>query len=481
MVTFVQKQNKCPLTAAHIHNDKTDLPMIIRFHRWLPLAGLALLPAIGQASMGHVASNFGLLPQDVASAQSLSMFSNQPSAVYYNPAYLARDKSGAMTAAFLFTDQELKAKGWGTPDKVVENDVIEDHSNYNFLLGFKTNLSTMLASDRPLVLGFMLGAERTGEKLLAFNSTTSQTAQSLRYGQQSLFLSLGAGLNVVPGFDVGASTRITLAADANLRAYTDVAGNTQYETLQVSAKPSIQPILSGTLDWGRLVCPGRRGCWLTGIETAASWRHASKFTANVDALAAVPNLVAAPGLPLKLATLDSYQPETWSAAMQYNLYKLRVSAGVDYQLWSALNSELNNDTVKDDSGLKFEDVVVPRIGAEYRVDNTLSFIGGVSYEKSPLVSKESRDVNYVDNDRIVFGLGMSYLIEQPLFLAQPVRFDIGYQYHWLQERDFRLSTTRNTGNQSGQQNPNCDAGTRCEDVTAEGDVHVINASVNLKF
>ncbi|MFX9934712.1 hypothetical protein ABTP56_18390, partial [Acinetobacter baumannii] len=91
--------------------------------------------------------------------------------------------------------------------------------------------------------------------LLALNSTTSQTAQSLRYGQQSLFLSLGAGLNVVPGFDVGAAARVTLAADAKLRAYADVAGNTSYETLQVSASPSIQPSLSGNIDWGQLVCP----------------------------------------------------------------------------------------------------------------------------------------------------------------------------------------------------------------------------------
>lgn len=92
---------------------------------------------------------------------------------------------------------------------MVTGDVIEDRSNYNILLGMKTDLSQMLKSERPLVLGLMLGAERTGNRLLSFSSTTSQTAQPLRYGQQSLFLSLGAGLNVVPGFDVGASTRIT--------------------------------------------------------------------------------------------------------------------------------------------------------------------------------------------------------------------------------------------------------------------------------
>ena len=30
--------------------------------------------------------------------------------------------------------RSLTAKGWGTPDQVVENEVIEDDSNYNILL-----------------------------------------------------------------------------------------------------------------------------------------------------------------------------------------------------------------------------------------------------------------------------------------------------------------------------------------------------------
>ena len=122
----------------------------------IALALLATLPISAIASMGTVATNFGLTPTDTASAQALSMFSNQPSAVYYNPAYLARDRKGAMTAGFVFTEQELTAKGWGQPDKIIlDGDVIENDSNYNVMLGFKTDLSTMLKGDRAMVLGFM--------------------------------------------------------------------------------------------------------------------------------------------------------------------------------------------------------------------------------------------------------------------------------------------------------------------------------------
>ena len=456
----------------------------------LALALIAAAPLTSMAALGTVATNFGLTPSDTASAQALSMFSNQPSAVYYNPAYLARDRKGAMSAGFVFTEQELTAKGWQKPDRIIlDGDVIEDDSNYNVILGFKTDLSSMLKSDRAMVLGFMLGAERSGYNLLSFNSSAQATPQSLRYGQQSLFLSVGAGLNVVPGIDVGAASRITLAADAALNAQTDLAGNTQQESVLVSAKPSIQPILSANINWGQLACPDDKYCWLNGLETALAYRYESSYKASVNAVALANNAAT---IPLVLNTIDAYQPETFSAGVQYNFYKIRLAASAEYQLWSGLNDAFRSDTVKDQANLKFKDIVVPRAGFELRLDNTFSIIGGVSYEQSPLETLSSLDVNYVDNDRIVLGIGFSYLIEQALFLSQPVRMDFGYQYHILQDRDFLLATTQGASNQTGMGNggsggcpsnpaPGMADKVLCEGVTSGGNVHVLNASINLSF
>lgn len=452
------------------------------------ISSLLLLSAsVAQASLGHIGSNFGLLPNDVASAQSLSLFSNQPSAVYYNPAYLARDRKGAMSAGMLFTDQTLTAKGWNTPDDVVKDDVIEDDSNYNILLGFKTDLSKMLKDDRAIVLGFMLGAERTGTNLLAFSSTSDQTAQSLKYGQQSLFLSLGAGLNLFKGVDVGASTRITLNASAELGAQAQVSGQTGFESLQVTAAPSIQPILSANLNWGDILCPDQKYCWAKGLETAASWRYESKYNTKVNANAVVPNLITQ--LPLIVNTLDNYQPETFTAGIQYNMHKLRMGASMDYALWSGANQQFKNDTIKDIGQLKFKDVLIPRAGFEYRLNREFSVLGGVSYEQSPLESTESLNVNYVDNDKVVMGVGFSYLIEKALFLSQPVRLDFAYQYHLLEDKDFLISTTAPAGNQSEpkcprppvKDNSGNDVKIRCEGATTGGDVSVLNAAIHLTF
>lgn len=446
----------------------------------LALALLAAMPITSMAAMGTIATNFGLTPTDTASAQALSMFSNQPSAVYYNPAYLARDRRGALSAGFLFTEQDITAKGWGMPDSIIQSgDTVEDSSNYNVLLGLKTDLSSMLKSDRAMVLGFQLGAERTGERLLSFKSTTSQLPQSLRYGQQSLFLSVGAGLNVIPGLDVGASTRITLAAEAELGAEARLNGQTSAEGLVVSAKPSIQPILSANINWGQLACPDDKYCWANGLETALTYRYESDFSTNVSANASVRNAVS--NLPLLIRTIDSYQPEMFSAGIQYNFYKIRLAASADYQLWSGLNDKLRNDTIKDQADLRFKDTIVPRAGFEYRLNNVFSIIGGVSYEESPLETLDSLNVNYVDNDRVTLGFGFSYLIEQALFLSMPLRLDFGYQYHILDDREFLLVTDAGVGNQTPSANCNGNQNVRCEVISSGGNVHAFNAAINLAF
>lgn len=440
------------------------------------LSSLTLLAPAAQAAFGDVASNFGLLPEDIASSQALSMFSNHASVSYYNPAYLARDRAGSLTAGALYTRQDIQAQGSGTPDQVVSSSHVEDDPNYNIMLGMKTDLSRMLKDDRAMVLGFMLASERGGSQLVAFNSATSQTAQSLRFGQQSLFLNIGAGLRLARGLDVGIGSRITLAASANLRTDATLAGQTSHELLQVDAAPKVRPILSGNVNWGEVLCPNDKYCWAKGLETALAWRHETDFSTKVNATVQVPNTVSY--LPLFIATLDSYQPETFSAGLQYNMYRLRYGLSADFQRWSRLNSILQRDTVRDQANLQFRDVLVPRAGFEYRFDNELSLLGGVSYERSPLKSTESLNVNFIDNDQFVLGLGMSYLIEKPILFALPLRMDVGYQYHLLKSRNFLLATDQNPNNTTSA---GCQANTRCEYVTAKGNVHVVSAAVHFAF
>lgn len=446
------------------------------------LQGATLAIALGSAcgavhaSMGNIGTTYGVLPTDVASAQALSLFNSQASAVYYNPAYLAKDPRGELTLGMLHADHELRASSQGgLAPPTRSGSVLQDAPSQHVLVGMKTNLSSMTKFDHPLYLGVMLGVEKYGNEMMAFESTTSNSGQYFEYGRQPLFLVLGGATQIWRGLDVGASARITLKSDAKLRATTDLAGNTQYEQLDVSAKPSIRPILSATMDWGESFCPDG-DCWFNGLETAVSYRGYSNTSTSVDANTVIPGTIAEPGLALKVSTLDSYQPNIYAAGMLYRKDQLRVGLTVEMQQWSDLEDEFDSDTIKDQTingevgTLEFRDIVVPRVGAEYDINKNFTVTGGVAYSESPLKSNASLDVNYLDADKWIFGLGLTANYDRTSFFAYPVRFDLGYQYQKLESRNFDLYAT----NSPTYPEP-------YETVKASGDVHVFTGSVTLKF
>lgn len=434
----------------------------------LALASACLLASTAQANMGNIALNYGLLPTDVASAQALSLFNPQISALYYNPAYLAEDPRGELTTGILHADHELRAnsKG-GTNPPTRDGDVLEDSPSQQILLGMKTDLSDISQYDRPFYFGLMVGVEKYGKEMLAFTSETSNEGQYFRGEQNPLFLNLGGMMVLTHGIDVGVSTLVTLHSKADLVARTDLAGNTQYEQMSVSAKPSIRPIVGMTLDWTKLFC-GAGDCFANGWQTALSYRESSYARTEVSANTVIPGTIPEPGLTLAINTIDAYQPRVFAFGTQYRTERWRVGVTIEQQKWSALGAELKDDTVKDQANLRFDDITVPRIGADFQVNEHLLLTAGVAKEKSPLRDGPSEDVNYFDNDKLVIGLGGALEFSKVPVLAYPLRLDFGYQYQRLEPRDFDLHSS------SAPSNP-------YETVEAEGDVHVFSGSMTLKF
>ena len=432
------------------------------------LAAACAFSINAHANMGNLAMNYGLLPSDLGTAQALSMFNPQISALYYNPAYLAEDGRGELTAGLLHAESDLRVKSLGGSNPPTrDGDTLDSTPSQQVLLGLKTDLSDMTQYDRPFYFGVMLGVEKYGKEMMAFTSNTSNEGQFFRNGRQPLFLNLGGMLVLIHGMDVGVSTLITLHSKADLVATTDLAGNTQYEKMNVSAAPSIQPIVGMTLDWTKLFC-GAGKCFANGWQTALSYREKSYAETGVSANTVIPGTIPSPGLTLALDTIDSYQPRVFSVATQYRTDRFRIGVTVEQQKWSQLGGLLRNDTVKDQANLEFDDIVVPRIGAEYRIKPNLLVTAGAAYEKSPLKNNTSLDVNYFDNDKIIVGLGGAIEFPHPPVLAYPLRLDFGYQYQKLQPRNFDLSAS------NAPSNP-------YETVEASGDVNVISGSFSVRF
>lgn len=431
------------------------------------LVSLASSPAWG--SMGNIGTTYGVLPYDVGSAQALSLFNTQVSATYYNPAYLVQDPRGELTGGLFHADHELRADSQGGSDPVVrDGDVLEDSPSQHVLIGTKTDLSDLTRANHPLYLGFVAGVEKYGTEMLAFDSKTSKEGQFFNYGRQPLFLNLGGGTQLWRGLDAGLSMRITLHADAKLKTWTNLAGDTYREQIEVSAEPDIRGILGLNMDWQESFCPDG-DCWFDGLETAFSYRQSSDTQTAVEATAIIPG--SAPQndpLVMNITTLDSYQPSVLALGVSWKNDRMRLGLTLEQQRWSELDDELEDDTIKDQAMLEFDDILIPRLGAEYRLDDNYTLMSGVAYEESPLKDQTSPNVNYFDNDRWIVGLGVSARFQEPLVFAYPIRLDFGYQYQRLEERDFRLV------HDEAPSNP-------YETVTADGDVHVVTGSITLKF
>lgn len=434
-----------------------------------------LLTAPAFAAMGNTANTYGLLPTDVGTAQALSLFNTQASALYYNPAYLTQDERGELTVGLLHGEHELDITSLGNPSGGGAA-VIRDGKRANVadtqqqVIALKTDLTDMTKFEHPIYFAIIAGVEKFGEEMLAFQSQNSREGQSLNYGRQPLFLNLGGGLELGNGITSGASAHISLRNEASLVASADLAGVTKYEELNVKAKPIIRPVLSMNLEWDKIFC-GKEDCGIwTGLETAFAFRGHTEARTAVASNLTIPGTVIDPGITVLIDTIDSYQPDIFSAGVLYHFSdNFRAGFTVEQQNWEDLEAELERDTVKDQANAQFKDIIVPRVGAEWTVNKHMILFGGVAYQESPLESIQTPDVNYYDNDKVVIGVGSSLIIHNPPILAYPVRLDFGYQYQMLEEREFELTST-----EPGVTNP-------YERVSTEGDVHVFSGSVTLKF
>lgn len=439
----------------------------LTFQRTLAFTAISLAASVSQAGMGNIGTSYGVLPADIASAQALSMFNTQVSATYYNPSYLVKDERGELTVGLMHSEQELRASSDSR-----DGDVVSNTPSQNVLIGMKTNLSSLTKTNHPIQLGFIAGVEKYSEEMLSFDSKTSEDGQFLSYGREPLFLNLGIGTKVWRGIDVGLASRITLEAGATLNATSNLAGETKQEELSVSAKPAIRHILSMTFNYGETFCP-KSSCFVDGFESAIVYREKSNTKTTVKSNIIVEQTVPSPGLSIAVATIDSFQPQIISFGTQYKGKRWRVGVAVEHQKWSELEEEFSKDSIKDQADvddslkLQFNDTIVPRIGAEYRMNRNFYFTTGLAYEKSPLESTQSPEVNYFDNDKYVAGLGLSAVYNKTRYLSFPVKIDLAYQYQMLEKREFDVTPFGTE--------------TSTETVETDGDIHVLSGSITLNF
>ncbi|TVP60794.1 MAG: aromatic hydrocarbon degradation protein [Halomonadaceae bacterium] len=435
-------------------------------------AAIALtLSAGAHAGMGNIGTTYGLMPTDVGTAQALSLFNTEVSAAYYNPANLIKDGRGALTFGFLHSEPELRAQQIDGNANAPMRDgrVLSDERTQQVLIGFKADLSNLTTGDHPVYFGLLAGVDKFGRELLAFNAQKSEDGQFFQYGRQPLFINLGVGTKIWRGISAGAGARVTLHAEADLDATTTLGGETSEESLQVNAKPHVTPILGVNMDLGDTFCPAG-SCWLSGWDVAAAYRGKSTAKTAVNGDVLVDGISGGDEfLPLRINALDSAHPEIYTLGVQYEGEHWRVGATAEHQRWGQISTEFKSDTIKNDGNIDLRNITIPRIGVEYKFSRLFSVMGGLAYEESVFRSTTNPEVNYLDTDRYILGLGGKLTLCSLPFMAVPVTLGFGYQYHYLDERTFELVNFEGTTDETR------------ETVEADGNVHVLMGSLSLRF
>src|SRR5699024_3615257 len=121
-----------------------------------------------------------------------------------------------------------------------------------------------------------------------------------------------------------------------------------------------------------------------------------------------------PGMNLRILTLDSYQPAITTVGTQYQGSRWRFGGAVEYQACSKLGKEIKKDTIAGPAAeadgerpaLQFLDIVVPRLAGEYNITEHIAITGGVAYSRTTIKSRGALDMNLLDGDKVIVGLGV---------------------------------------------------------------------------
>lgn len=176
------------------------------------------------------------------------------------------------------------------------------------------------------------------------------------------------------------------------------------------------------------------------------------IVANVD----VAGIVTGDAI-ITLRAVNYYTPHRVEVGVSVDPHpRFTLAAGVAYEMWSLYSGGVPDVRILVDLGLNppmaqafwppdnFQDVVSPRVGAEYRHDFAkkryrFSARAGYVYAPTPVPAQIGLP-SLVDNNRHVLAAGLGLRIDRVAgWYPYPVSLDLGFQYHVLAER----STVKN--------------------------------------
>jgi hypothetical protein len=408
----------------HGHGPGTSKPGIQGAVLLVALAGTVSLCLAGRVS-ADMSSQFGLSPRAIGMANAVSAVIDDYSAVYYNPAGLAQSSESGFTLGYFYGQPRVKIRAEGGSREI----------------GFKSPMNVGVIGYRQALFRDYWKKNVVVALALAYpeNFKAATMVRTKYYGERQwpvfgrvhdmLVMSGGMGIQVHRMAYVGVGMRFAVTYSAQ-----DITillrlreRSVEYQHVDINADSEVQPIA------GFVVRPWER------LRVAAVWRRGGAPVSLVgkgQGGAEIGDLVVPVALDLNFK--DFYTPDEIAASVAFEPYdRLLVACEATYALWSDYDVPYD----RRPPGNPFSDIVVPRVGLEYRLSDTARIQAGYYYQPSPVKGVQPF-TQYLDADEHVLSAAGELSVPIPRLLEYPLRFRLCLQYQYLPQR--RLSTVNGT-------------------------------------
>lgn len=441
----------------------------------------------GSSFASNHADTFGASPVGIALGSAMTARVNDWSSVYYNVSGLGKtvdSRDVVSDGSKAFRNQVALSYILNKPDFNI------DISRSNSITGkaLSTNGDRNLETGSIIIGGVIdtdlifkspsfISSTRLGvlvainddRSLVKINDIRMETHNFFRYGRetQSLMLLIGGGFGFFDdtiGFGFGTAQ--------------SMGGKGRIVTADLDLTTEEQsPYMESTMDFaiaemplilGGYIKPGRIFPLLDGLDLGISYRQESYlYVDDFKILSTVP--IGDIVLQLNAAMFDFYQPPITRVGFAYQLDNLIVSGDLELREWSEFKvSDLAKNSYKVDGVIipipKLDDVIIPRMGIEYRMNGVMNLLLGYYFEKSCVPDSAVNGIfNLLDNDKHVWSAGIQYRLPKSLPIINgfkgPADITATYQYQKLVDRDVRKTLPT-------KENPDYSYGGTCQTFMA---------------
>lgn len=407
---------------------------------WRYLLALALLQT-SLAFAGPAEDTFGASSRIKAMGGAGVGLAQDFSATFYNPANLSLCPRSSVSVGYDFAHTNFQSRVANSTTNANQPD---------------RHAGAVGACLRPLDgLGIGIYASLSLQKLVDVRLTTlSSQPNFMMYGHSlnSPMVAFGASYAILKSLSLGVSATMSAKVHIKQDARIPILAT---EELRADITAQIEPKLG--LIAGVTYEP------LSNLRAAFVYRTASNSSLSVDANTNAPTGLVELPIDFEMSGTLDFSPQQFALGVAYSpLSGLTLGTDLTYALWSSYQGAFlraraaigpvtlaNNLLLAPEEDLRFQNVFVPRVGAEYALNPNTFIRAGYGFRMSPAPNAIGR-ASLLDSHthHITFGGGYRFVLASGVAVSADAFLALDIMQNRTVSQTFEISTKTTTQNLS---------------------------------